>query len=120
MYEKVTKKELIKMYIESQKRSEDYDNLLRKYEIVVQARKEDADKVKESEKIISEGNARENAMHDHYSQTIIQLKSMLNDQNSTVSDLFFMMDNTLNLTNLYYEKYKSIFIKESYQTQKTE
>ncbi len=116
-YSNLTKPELLKVIekleseLEEQKlKVKDYDNLQQKYQIVVDARKEDREKVVEAERNIALTQAKEQEMSQFYGQQIGHMKRTLDEQNETIVNLFDMMDNTINLQLNYYQKYKNIFI----------
>ena len=116
-YSNITKPELLKVIekleleLEEQKlKVKDYDNLQQKYQIVVDARKEDREKVFEAEKTIALTQSKEQEINQFYGQQIGHMKRTLDEQNETIVNLFDMMDNTINLQLNYYQKYKNIFI----------
>ena len=97
--------------LEEQKlKVKDYDKLQQKYQITVDARKEDREKVVGAEKNIALIQAKEQEMSQYYGQQIGHMKKTLDEQNETIVSLFDMMDNTINLQLNYYQKYKNIFI----------
>lgn len=116
-YNSLTKQELLKVIekleseLEEHKlKVKDYDNLQQKYQIVVDARKEDREKVVEAEKTIALTQAKEQEMNQFYGQQIGHMKRTLDEQNETIVNLFDMMDNTINLQLYYYQKFKNVFI----------
>ena len=116
-YSNLTKPELLKVIekleseLEEQKlKVKDYDTLQQKYQIVVDARKEDREKIVEAEKTIALTQSKEQEISQFYGQQIGHMKRTLDEQNETIVNLFDMMDNTINLQLYYYQKYKNIFI----------
>lgn len=113
-YEKMKKAELIDRIKElesEQNRVEDYDKLQNKYEVLKAARTEDKEKVEKAELIIQEYAQKEEQLTTYLQQRTALMKRDLDSQNETITDLFDMMDNTINLQIKYYQKYKNQFIK---------
>ena len=113
-YEKMKKAELIERIKElesEQKRVEDYDRLQNKYDVLKAARAEDKEKVEKAELIIQEYAQKEEQLTSYLQQRAALMKRDLDSQNETITDLFDMMDNTINLQIKYYQKYKNQFIK---------
>jgi hypothetical protein len=113
-YGKMKKAELIERIKElesEQKRVEDYDKLQNKYEVLKAARAEDKEKVEKAELIIQEYSQKEEQLTTYLQQRTALMKRDLDSQNETITDLFDMMDNTINLQIKYYQKYKNQFIK---------
>jgi len=116
-YSKLTKSELIKK-IESLEKDiainkvkvDDYDKLKLSHDIIVSARKEDQEKVSKAEEVIATFESRENELIQQFQHHQNVMKKDLDSQNETIVNLFDMMDNTINLQVLYYQKYKDIFI----------
>lgn len=116
-YEKLTKAQLIAKILELEnsnkanlEKSKNFDKIKLQNDILVNARKEDREKVVEAERTIALTQSKEQEMSQFYGQQIGHMKRTLDEQNETIVNLFDMMDNTINLQLHYYQKYKNIFI----------
>jgi predicted TIM-barrel fold metal-dependent hydrolase len=127
-YEKMTKKSLIveierlnKQISDTSKKVESYDQLNAKYGIILNARKEDTDKIEKAQSIIKTFEQRESEIVHQFSsreQSIINdfelhktlMKRDLQGQNDAMVALFKMMDANINLQWIYYNEFKSIFV----------
>lgn len=116
-YEKLTKSQLIEVIMQQQASMElghskitEYDKLKLNYDIVVNARKEDNDKVKKAEEIIQTFQNRENELVQHFKNQQALMKKDLDGQNEAMVNLFDMMDATINTQILFYNKFKNTFI----------
>lgn len=103
---------------------EEHESLKLKYQIVVDARKEDAEKVAKAKFNAEESaqkeakakfNAEESAqkeanLHQAYRQELVKMQNTITDQNETIVSLFSMMDSTVNTQLNYYNTFKNSFL----------
>ena len=87
-----------------------YDKLNLEHEIVVAARREDAEKVKKAEIVLATFQSREEELLKYFELQKTVMKKDLDGQNEAMVSLFEMTDATINLQILYYNKFKNIFI----------
>lgn len=89
---------------------EEYDKLKNKYDILVQARKEDEEKVKKAEETINEFSRKEQELYSYYQRQFAVMKKDLDSQNETIVTLFDLMDKQIKNSQYFYEAYKGVFI----------
>lgn len=89
---------------------EEYDRLKDKYDILVQARKEDAEKVKNAEKVVNEFNQKEQELYNYYQRQFAVMKKDLDSQNETIVTLFDLIDKQIKNAHDYYDAFKGVFI----------
>lgn len=88
------------------------EDLQRRYTILETARKEDKDKVKKAEQEMELINQLKHELQNQYQHQINKLSQTLKEQNETLIALFAMLDSTINLQIIYYNQFKSLFVKE--------
>lgn len=121
--EKMTKPELVeelkttiekynKLIDENEQLRNQLEDLQRRYTILETARKEDKDKVKKAEQEMELINQLKYELQKQYQHQINKLSQTLKEQNETLIALFAMLDSTINLQAIYYNQFKSLFVKE--------
>lgn len=98
-------------------KADDYEKLKLKYDVLVNARKEDAgktkeavDKIKEAESVLASQQTREKELNAFYQRQMAQIKKDVDGQNELIVTLFTVNDQTLGLLNNQYENFKKLFI----------
>lgn len=117
-YSQLKKEELIKIIKELQVKKDEYDKLLDeydklklKYDVVVNARKEDEEKVKKAEDLSNNLQSKINELVSHYSSREDLMRKDLNEQNATIINLLVMLDQTIKIQQLYFKKYRDLLIE---------
>lgn len=82
-----------------------------KFEILQTARKEDAHKIIEAEQTVLEYTKKIQELNTRNSQQLAQLNNIVQEQKNVITDLFDMMDHSINTQIFYYNKFKGIFLQ---------
>lgn len=106
--QEVSTLEAIKKELDATKKREQV--LQSKYDILVNARKEDKDKIAEAEKIINDNKVSQQNLIVAFKNQHQLMQKQLDEQNETIIQLFSMMDATINTQYNYYQNFKNAFL----------
>jgi len=102
--------ELERQVLMNEKKASEFDALSLKYSILEGARKEDRLAVENANLATREFQKREFDQANLFKGQIMQLQTVVAEQNQTILSLFGMLDNSINQQILYYNKFKEQFI----------
>lgn len=112
-YNRLNKEKLVEKVLENEIKSQKYDILENKYDILKMARKEDIEVLKKAHELTGILAQKEEQIVASFRVQLGEYEKTITEQSQTVLTLFEMMDNSINQQVFYYNKFKEIFVNSN-------